>query len=419
MRKTDYIWTMWLLLCAATSCSEALEDGTNADGETVEPLFSVGTRFNSADGSPAQGDTYTLISYGLNATMITSTQQRGYYGYDATNTYSENLVPIQVDTTSPYGASVDGTPLTKDRSYAQMLNSIPVSGTNPNNQGIYRTAVIHPAIPVRDARNSGLGYLPVFEITDEIWVSSPDDADGDPLTDDPFEITVTSNGQVHNVPAGIKLYPVKAGLKVYFYSHYFADTDPEQITPLEQTFSIQSMKLVNAGSNGWLNARTGVVYPNYNYTASKATIYSSELVDPDGKNYRDLSSVAGNSSIPGTQATAQWFCDDIRVFPSDYSGNNPAVLPMSLAIVLEMSGGGVNRVNMPVSFEIKRGKEYTFYVNVTSELVTIDYSIADWDPVTGSYMDIGGPVMDYVTIPLSKTVNGWDPVTGGNENIGN
>lgn len=393
----------------------------------METSYSFSTRFSGVDGSPEQGDTYTLISYGLNATTITTAQQRGYYAYDITGAHSENMVPAQMATTSPYKLYNNTSPVIKDRSYAQQLNSIPASETNPNNQGIYRTAVIHPAIPVRSAISAGLGYLPVFGISDNIWVSSPDDADGDPATNDPFEITVTSNGQVHPFPNDVRLYPIKAGLKLYFYSYYFYDTDTDKLNPRTQSFSIGSIHLVNSGSNGWYNARTGIVYPNYNYTSTRATVYSPDVtVTTPGDNYRDLSadmSADNTTTIPNADgtpslATAQWASEDIRVFPSDYSGNTTSVMPMSIAIVLDMGTGGSNRVNIPVSFNVERGRQYTFYVNVTSEMVNILYSVSDWDSLTQTYTDIGGSVMNYATIQINKTPGGWETGGGGSSTIG-
>ena len=451
-----------LLLCMglAVSCSnERTEPGPQEQPQAQQGFSGGTTRVDALTGDPQHGDAYTLVSYTTGGTtlaqnQITNTQQYGYYAYDDGSSYGTPgaLIPVAIrfpatgNTTPPaltppfYVPSAGTSPLVMDWTQAQQLNSIPAGGAaNPTSQGIYRTAVIYPAIPMRNTGTNGLGYLAVFERTDDVWASSPDNADG---MGTPFQFTVTSNGQVNPLPNPTELYPIKAAVKVWLYSEYYDEIlDPTHTTVKSQTFTIGKLWLYNTGSNGWFNARTGIVYPNYNYTPASPTnpnspannyrlSYSPTLILPAGtNNYVDMGTGTADNvtmapdqpGLPAATQTIQWTAEQ-TVFPSDYRGSATGglaqVMPMTLMLALNMGGGGVNKASVPISLVIERGKRYNFYINVKSELIEIIYNVSAWDevPTTG---DIGGPMMNYATIPLTYTPGPWDNGGGGSNDIGN
>lgn len=428
MRKIKYIFYAIPCLAAMLCSCTKEEGGSTPDGgsEAVEQAFS----FTRADGNgdPEHADTYTMISYmlgGPTSTTVDKQQikiqyQSGYYAYDANGDYDQGaLIPVAVNTSSPYGTNLTGGKLTKDRAKAQKLNVMP-AGNNQNNTGIYRTAMIHPAIPMRNTTN--LGYLAVFEQADDIWASLPDDADG---SGNPFEVRVRSNQQVHDIPAGTKLFPVKSAVKVYMYSNFYAEDDTEKNNPLSVDFTVEEMRLINSGSNGWYSARQGIVYPNYNYI-NRNTYSSTPAFDDMRPNYVTLTAAVTNDEIPlqgGGTAQAKYIVDKYPVFPSDYRGAEGGglaeVIPMTLSLKLkETSSGALNNASVPIAIQIERGKCYTFYVNVTSEQIVVSYSISGWDPAGENDDDIGGDVVDYTTVDINRGTDGWENGGGGNESIG-
>lgn len=476
-----------LPICAGWVSCAAEHGPPDEETETIEQGFLVGTR-TDLNGSPEHGDAYTLISYNVGGTssndafinQIPNIRQCGYYAYDdgtdsgrATGT----LVPVAISTPSESNsASVNlpppfhsppyyipsKAPLTIDRSQSQRLESAPATGLNPtSNQGLYRTAIIYPAIPMHSSGTAGLGHLAVYHIDTDIWASDPDDADGDPDTEDPFEILVNANSTIHPLPERTELFPVKSAVKVSFYSEYFADSDTGMTSPRSQSFTITSLKLVNVGSNGWLNARTGIVYPNYNYGTSptsgltagsnwRSTYSSSEIgVNADGTplypargayNFTDLLDPnhdgngddtlvvdeSGNfilppprPGFPAPEKFIQWSAET-PVFPSDYrgaeNGGLPQVQPMSLRLELNV-GGAPLKANVPIALLMERGKRYNFYVNVTSESIYIAYTVSEWGS-GGGESDIGGFTHDYLKIDIEYHPGGWIVVGGGTDNIG-
>ena len=413
--------------------------------------FSMGTRADS-DGDPEHGDTYTLISYRVGGTESTWVdkyrimfhsdfgRQYGYYAYDdgvLSGRPPGTLVPVNAKApneggTVPNYTPIEGiSPLVKAPLEAMMVNSVPKDEADPeNNQGVYRVAVIHPAIPMYSANS--LGSMPVFLHGDEVFASMPDDANGDGVTDDPFEITVTHNDQVHSFPDPTELYPVKAEVKVWFYSEYYYDSDTLKEHPQEQTFDIVSLNMYNLGSSGWYNARTGVVYPNYNYGSTWSTNYSSTDTGlgtpaPNSHPYfRDLKNavvVDGVTEGPGKAKHKFQYSVRTSVFPSDYRGYENGglfeVQPLVLQMELDMDSGGQNKVSVPLAVEIKRGKRCHFYVNVLSEVIVVKYSVADWKTGGNSDDPIGGEMMDYIVVPLEYEPDDWDNVNSGHSEIGN
>jgi hypothetical protein len=442
-----------IAVLALASCERAvLEPEQPAETPAYEQEFNLGTR-TDVDGSPTHGDPYTIISYNVGGTtstdiskyQIRSEQQRGYYAYDdgqLSGRPAGTLVPVAMNfpgnNNNPYTIPsmywptnwVSGwsssNALVKANQQAQMLSSVPTTGLNPStNQGVYRVAMIHPAIPMRNTSTANLGFLAVYGLGDDVYASSPDDADGDPLTDDPFEITVTTNREVHQLPAKTELYPVKSEVKVWFYSEYYADSDTEQTTPKTQTFSISSLLLYNAGSNGWYNARTGIVYPNYNYGSNWRTVFSLEEIGTSIPNYVDMGeSVTTDGSTPGPGKAGEpiQYVVEQPVFPSDYRGVNAGgpsqVKPLTMSIVLDMGGGALNKASIPIALKMERGKRYNFYVNVMSEMIAVTYNVSSWEDGGDDSDTIGGDKLPYTTVELEYTPDGWNNGGGGDDNIG-
>lgn len=440
-----------LLLCTViVSCTtEQVVEQTNTD-EVSEQGFSMDTRTTS--GGPQYRDAYTLVSYKVGGTssayidryQIRDPLQYGYYAYDdgslSTNAPG-TLVPVAIkfpafgDITPypvpPMYAPSLGSPttaLTADFSYAQKLNSVPVTGQNTTTmQGVYRTAVIHPAVPMYDAIAYGLGYLAVFERTDDVFASMPDDADGQGT---PFEIEVTSNAQVHPLPNPTNLYPIKSAVKLWFYSEYYNESDVLQEHPQEQPFTITSLKLYNVGSNGWYNARTGIIYPNYNYRNSGATnnyrtVYSSDEVGSNIPNYADLlPEIEQDNATPGPGAAGNkiQYHVETPVFPTDYRGSEGGgpsqIKTLTLALVLQI-GSASNKASVPIALKMEKGKRYNFYINIMSEMIAVKYSVADWNNGGGGSNEIGGYTLDYATIHLEYLPTGWNNGGGGSNTIGN
>lgn len=431
-----------LLYMALVSCdNEPVSTGEDSEIGLVEPVFYLSTRADT-NGDPEDGDAYTLVSYNVGGAtsnytdknQITNERFFGYYAFDAS---SRELVPVAINFPviktnptfipfppfeyGPYYAPSNGKPLVKEQTQGQRLPPTPETGLNSINTGLYRTAVIHPAIPFYNASDGGLGYLAVYHIDTDVWASSPDDADGNPDTDDPFQIQVRTNREVYSLPDPTELFPVKSFVNVSFYSEYFSDDDPGMTTPKTQKFSITSLKLVNVGSNGWYNARTGVVYPNYNYgpvSDSDAkgdwrTIYALtekgvktdgspidqikgvynyfDLVDPNHDGVESDSKVVDMSSkkikppkrdgFPDPKEYIQWSVET-PVFPSDYRGGENGglsqVVPLSLRMVLSV-GGAQLKATVPIAIVMECGKSYNFYVNVMSELIGVFYTAFSWN----------------------------------------
>lgn len=450
MRKNIYALVAFAALCAGlSSCVNDNKELGELPAPTQEPLdqgFSITTRANEITGAPEDQDTYTLMSYTKAYTGSTTTysnqitngynnmKQYGYYAYDGTGRIGAvgDLIPVQVSTTTYKAVN---NPFVRNQAQGQRLVGIPVTGTNTNNVGYYFVSIIHPAIPAYNA--SELGVLAVFNRTDDIYASHPDDRNGDGVKNDPFEITVRENMDIHNIDGSeVKMYPVRAAIRAYLYSHFFVDDDPDA-NPTAQSinFTVEDVSLVNAGYNGWYNPRMDMVYPNYNYTSK--SVYNKDVNLPSGNpkaNVDELTAVANAETIPtrfpGINATAKYLVQeevnstlqDVRVFPTDYrgeeGGGSPFVIPMTLSLKLKDSNGLFITASAPIAMVIERNKLYKFYVNVKSDQIEIQYSRSAWNPVTGNYDDIGGIVSDIVTVNINKSNGGWTDQPGGNTDIG-
>jgi hypothetical protein len=446
-----HITLITLFALALVSCEKTVVE-PEIETPAYEQEFGFGTRADGS-GNPTHGDPYTIISYRVGGTSSTDVdkyqirennaygKQWGYYAYDdgvISGNTEGTLVPVAMafpgNNNTPYttppmywpsGWSSGGA-LTKAPLQAQMLNSVPASGPNPaTNQGVYRVAMISPAIPMRSALASGLGYLAVYGLGDDVYASMPDDADGNPSTTDPFEITVTNNRQVHELPAQVELFPIKSAVKVWFYSEYYADSDTEQTNPLTQTFTINTLRLYNVGSNGWYNARTGIVYPNYNYGTNWRSVHSLVEGGTSVSNYVNMASAVVTDGVtpgPGKSKKPIQYYVEQAVFPSDYRGPETGglakVKPLSMAVVLSI-GSNVNNASVPIALKVERGKRYNFYVNLTSQMIDISYNVTPWDNGGSNSDDIGGDKLPYQQIPLNYGPGNWDNGGGGNDNIGN
>lgn len=450
MRKNIYALVAFAALCAGLgSCVNDNKELGELPAPAQEPLdqgFSITTRANDITGEPEDQDTYTIMSYTKAYTGSTTTysnqiansynymKQYGYYAYDGTGRIGAvgDLIPVQVSTTTYKAVN---NPFLRNQAHGQRLVGIPVTGTNTNNVGYYFVSIIHPAIPVYNA--SELGLLAVFNRTDDVYASHPDDRNGDGVKNDPFEITVRENMDVHQIDGSkVKMYPVRAAIRAYLYSHFYVDDNPgANPTPQSVNFTVDEVSLVNAGYNGWYNPRMDMVYPNYNYTSK--SVYNKDVNLPSGNPTANVTTLIAeaNSEIiptrfPTIYATAQYLVQekvnsvlqDVRVFPTDYrgeeGGGSPFVIPMTLSLKLKDNNGLPITASAPIAMVIERNKLYKFYVNVKSNQIEIQYSRSTWNPVTGDYDDIGGTVSDLVTVNINKSNGGWNDQPGGNTDIG-
>ncbi|MDR1503215.1 MAG: hypothetical protein LBT43_12270 [Prevotella sp.] len=400
------------LLCAGfASCGE--NEDVQPQEQTYEYSFTGSTRAGS-DGSPEHADTYRVMAYSkIGNKIITSTNQLGTYAYDLKGDYTGSstvgsIIPVAVSTTTYQTPLVDGK-LVKAGANGLHLTA-----------GDYYVSMIHPCVPVYTT--SGLGYLAVFERADKIYASQPLDKNGDGTADDSFEINVSSNAQKHDV-TGVVMHPLMSAIKVYFYSHFYAESDPDHDVPISTSFTVDVIKLVNAGNNGWYNPREEMVYPNYNYNSK--TVYSKDLIVSGTQNEEKL--ITADSSDPimtkdGKTATAMYMVDNVSVFPSDYRGSDMGgsvyVIPMTLRVELKDAADQYNRVSIPVSLKIERNKLYTFYINVTSSQIIINYSVGGWVEKTSDYTVVGDPdVIEYKTIDISWTNSGNWTNSGGDTQV--
>lgn len=413
--------------CSCTKDQEGIDPVK--DQELPVQDYVMTTRVDGA-GAPEHGDAYTILSYTYDLNVIrnsSSMRQYGYYAYDANGDYGVkgSLIPVTVNTSGAnmYKTTLSNGKIQRNQVQGQQLVGVPLTGSNSTNQGFYRTAMIYPAIPVYNT--SELGYLAVYNRTDAIYASHPDDKNGDGIPDDPFIIEVRENGNVHHVD-GVKMYPVTAAIKVYLYSHYYENDEtknPEQ----KITFDVEEIKLVNAGRNGWFNPATGVVYPNYNYDALNPALYSSTVSTTNGNNAENLSINPSVTTIltsyTGIQTTAQYETGDVSVFPTDYrgveGGGSPYIIPMTLSLKLKDSNGLYNNASVPIALMIEKNKRYTFYVNIKSKQIEIAYAISDWVPAGENYTDIGSDVEPYLTIGINRYNGGWSTNDNGSSEIGN
>lgn len=401
MKKIRYSIIISLAALAA-GCAKTETGGVET--QTVEPNFTLGTRGVISEDTPAHGDAFRLVAY--TATGTTASYQAAY-AYDANGDHGAagDLIPVTVSTTAPYGTTLqDGTTIVKDR----------VSGLHMAANTTYRLAMLHPAVPMSNSGTGTLGSLARFEFSDTVYASLPDDASGDgDLTDDPFEIYNGANLTVHPVPSPIKLYPLQAEIQAYFYS------------TTGRTYTVNNVSLVDAGNNGWYNARTGIIYPNYNYTSK--TSYSSSTILPANNltaNYKDVTAdvTAQADQIPlkgGGTATSQWKLSGQPVFPTDYSGAVSQILQMTLAVRIDMGNDAYNNAMIPITLKIERNKRYTFYIDVQSAIMSIFYNVSDWG-AGGQYDDdpIGSEVIPYGVVALTKNSGNWTPNDYDDDPIG-
>ena len=388
---------------------------SGAETQTVEPGFALTRAETSAP--VADQDGFTLMAYHLGAGTETAQNQvqtisygqpYGYYAYDQS---SGELIPVAVSGSYPYKPT--SSPLAINRGQAMRLTA---NTSDANQTGVYRVAMVHPALPVRNA--NALGLLAVYNLGEKVYASWPDDADG---AGEPFEIKVKSNQEVHPIPDNTKLYPIQAQVQAYLY------------TTESRNYTVESAHLVNAGNNGWYNARTGVVYPNYNYNSK--TSYSAELSVPTGNqtaNYLLLTSaVDGATAIPNAAQTAQYKINAQDVFPTDYRGTDgdaqgdANIMPMTLALKLDMNPGGgtpiYNNASVPIALKIERDKRYTFYIDVQSASLSITYQVFDWDTTQAEYDEnTGSGLLIYGTVTLNAGPGDWDTTDAeySEDNIG-
>jgi hypothetical protein len=431
-------WIIVVVSLCVGLCVSCNGDESGCGGKTDEvkdqAFVGAATRFDAV-GDPQHGEAYTMIGYKTGGSVndryqISDANQYGFYAYDDGSSYgvAGALIPVAIN--ALYAPSAGINPLVRAWNQGMKLSS---TITNPVRPGVYRIAMIHPAIPMVSTGAHNLGFLAVFNPSDSIWASSPDDVDG---MGHPFEITITTNGQVNELPNPTELYPIKAAVKVWLFSEYYDEVnDPDHTIVKEQKFSIGTMYMYNTGSNGWFNARTGIVYPNYNYTATYTGSYSPTLLLPPGviNNYVDMGPAVTADNVtpapdlpdfPTAAKNIQWYAETL-VFPSDYrgveNGGLQQVIPMTLRLELNMDAGGVNKASVPISLVIESGKRYNFYINVKSELIEIIYNVSPWQDGGTDDGNIGGPMNDYASIELTYSSSNWGNGGGstGSDNIGN
>lgn len=374
-----------------SSCSQ--DENVQSPEQAYEQAFTGLLTRAAANGNPEHGDTYRIMAYSKTGNgLIQNTNQYGSYAYDLNGDYSVgSIVPVTVNN-STYQTALSNGQLVRNGANGLHLTA-----------GDYYVSMIYPCVPVYSA--SGLGYLAVFNRTDKVYASQPLDKSGNG-TMNPFEISVSSNRQWQDA-GGVVMHPLMSAISVYFYSRFYAEDDPDHTHPLSIGFTVEEIKLVNAGSNGWYNPMQEMVYPNYNYKSK--TVYSKDVVTNGTENeepFTALASFAEFTDKDGKSAQAKYEVINIPVFPSDYRGpdmgGSAYVIPMTLQVKLKNSSNNLfNKASIPVSIEIKRNKLYRFYINFTSEQIEIAYRVADWNYQDGSYTDLGGNLgglIDYATI---------------------
>lgn len=378
------------LLCAGFgSCRE--EEGGQLPEQAYEQGFTGSTRV-AYNGTPSHADTYRIMAYAKTGTgLMQNRYQSGSYAYDLNGDYSAvfgtigGIVPVKVDEVT-YQTTLSDEKLVRNGESGLHLTA-----------GEYYVSMIYPCVPCYQVA-SGLGFLAVFDRTDKVYASQPLDKNGDGIANDPFEINVTANDQLHDV-TGVVMHPLMSAIKVYLYSKFYAKADVDHTDPKTVEFTVAEISLVNAGRNGWYNPMQEIVYPNYNYAIpteySKDVVTSSTTTNVDELEVMDSDDTFKNKD--GETITAKYVVDNAPVFPSDYRGadmgGSPYVIPMTLQLKLEDSYGLFNKASIPISIEIKRNKVYKFYINVTSEQIKIDYTTVpgDWNYIDDhNYTDLGG-----------------------------
>lgn len=405
------------LLCTGLgSCRE--EELVQPQEQTYEQGFTGTTRVDGITGEPEHADTYRIMAYVKDGSskQIPNSYQYGSYAYDLAGDYSNTigtvgtLVPVAVSTSSPYNTTLSSGKLVRNGVNGLHLTT-----------GDYYVSMIYPC--VRALYASGLGYLAVFNRTEKVYASQPLDkaGTGDVNTAVPFEIKVTKNDELFDV-TGVVMHPLMSAIKVYLYSHFYKEgaTSSSVIN-----FTVEEIKLVNAGVNGWYNPMQEIIYPNYNYVTS--TTYSKDLVLASGStaNAEALSAQLSGSDafVKDGETITPYVTGNEPVFPSDYRGSDmggsPYVIPMTLQLKLE-ADGLFNKASIPISIVIERNKVYKFYVNVTSEQIGITYSVNDWvsndwgSSTDGAdYTDLGG-TLDAVSINWSGD---WTTGVGGDDQV--
>jgi hypothetical protein len=398
MKKQIYYLTALVLCAALYSCgSEEIPAGEPDDG-----IQYVLTR-----AVPPNGTTYTFLSCLDGQQIISSENYRGYYAYVGTagdGFYGGKnlLIPFNSN-------AANYTYTSRNNDYAQRLSA-----------GIYQTAIITPAIPVGNV--AGLGYLARFYRADieNVYASDPYNKTATDVVVDktPLAFHVQYNLQVYNIDLeAVKMTPIYSKLNVCFYSS------------VGRSFAIDESSTVDAGSSGWYNASTGITYPSYNYV-NPALFNLPSVENTDGTHPSTVAlpsayikideSPDDLGKVPASLGThdIKIQVDQFPLYSADYrESNSTYTKPVALRLKMTI-GTGIARMDIPFKLRFERGKAYTFYVNVLSTYLSIDYAVSDWESgSTGS--DNIGSILHYTTIPIgSYTPGDWETGSGDTDNIG-
>ncbi|MFV0587638.1 hypothetical protein [Bacteroides reticulotermitis] len=422
MNRIKYI--IPIMLVAFCACSESDEVGpVQPEQELHEVDYSLATR---SDVFPSTGDTYSFISTtsdkSKNPIIIRNDNWRGYYAYDANQTM---LVPVENKSDWPHQYPADD--IIRNNSAGQKLGTYGSTSTD------YYTAIFYPGIPMYtsgtyyNATGITLGLLGVFyrqynrDKNNKVYVSNPWDRDmQDNNPDDPFKITVERNSTIYTVDAGVKLYPITAAIKVYFYSSTGLDfsINPSGALP----------RLLDVGANGWYNPFQRLTHINYNNVNYQ---YHDELVAGANINSYAYAWRRGTSEdkVPGN-CDVEYVIDDEPLYAARYkSGNNfngtgrPYLRTVTLEVTVrnKISSKDSN-VTIPLEIDMESGKRYSFYVDVKENVVTVTWDVSwqvesgGWEDGGGGDEEVGGGTLG--SFILSGTSPGWEDGGDDNEEVG-
>lgn len=387
-------------LALLASCSKEQETD-KVDNKVVEVTFDMGTRAVLPGGEQVDKDTYTLIAYPP-AGLTQNIRMKGYYQY---NKSLAALTPIARQGHPSYG--VGSADYLQHNSDGGMQLEAPSNGTDRK----YHISVVYPAVPVEFV--GGLGVMAIFERTEDVYTSNPYDYLGD-ATNLPFVINVTQdkNFHIYKFPdngsgQGVKLHPMQAAIRVYFYGSGFEIKD-------------QKVELYNAGPYGFYNPATKKGYPSSSSTTLDLTGFKAEEIGlqtpggtiTNGDGTHNIRYLLGRGEGDGEGK-------EIQIFPNDYkTGFSSAYMSVPVLKTVTIIEGKEGNVEIPLELDFKPRKRYTFFVNVDSGVFDIKYSISEWGNDISSDGTIGGELIDYKKITLSEDAGEWTDKDNDNGSIG-
>jgi hypothetical protein len=308
--------------------------------------------------------------------------------------------------------------------------------------GTFVATWYHPAVIIRNVGiGSNAGYTP-FIGRKHINHASKSTA----IEDNPIEriwitkadyphLVVTKASEYHAFPEVLEMELLQSCVRVYLY------TSSE--TTQFRTTGATIPTLANAGRYGYYQPTERIVYPSYHYTWNHWDAYISGRdfnaalhTNTDHPGYYTLTGTEhttggeaypGNLVLPADGGTLDHYyaLTPFNVFPSDYTGQNPNILSLSLGLSVEVKEGEdgdwlSTRLNVPLTLRMGPSKEYTFYLDLQSRSLDVSYTVAGWDGGTtesgGTVGGDNGVVYRLGTFPVGPA--DWDNKGGGTATIG-